>query len=394
MDFHWSPKQNAFRREVRAFLERELGAAPVGAGGESFIAIDEQWERAVAFSKKLAQRGWLAPAWPREYGGAGMGIMEQVIYNEEMAYHGAPIVNNPGVNMVGPTLIVAGSEEQKCEHLPRIMAVEEMWCQGYSEPSAGSDLASLQTRAVRDGDDFVLNGQKIWTTMGHRADWMVVLARTNPDAPKHRGISMLLLDMKSPGVSVRPLITMQDLRIVNEVFFENVRVSRRNLVGEENRGWYIGVTLLDFERSNVAGAARAKRSLDRLITYCRQGQFGSRLLDKPGVRPRLAELAIEIEVGRAISYRVASAQARGEIPSVAASTAKLYHSELGQRIANASLTIAGCHGTLMPTSAYPAPLDGRLPMNYMEAIPATIAAGSSEIQRNIIATRGLGLPRA
>ncbi|HWQ27478.1 MAG TPA: acyl-CoA dehydrogenase family protein, partial [Dehalococcoidia bacterium] len=233
MDFRDTPEEAAFRKEVCEFLDRELPDAlrnfdPREDPGALREGLRE-WR------KKLAARGWIAPAWPKEYGGAGLTVMQQFIMNEEFAEHRAPQVGGMGVSMVGPTLIVHGNEEQKKEHLPRILSGEVQWCQGFSEPGAGSDLASLQTRAVRDGDDYIINGQKIWTSGAHMADWMFMLARTDPDAPKHKGISYFLVDMKSPGITVRPLVNMAGSAAFNEVFFDNVRVPARNRVGEENR---------------------------------------------------------------------------------------------------------------------------------------------------------------
>ncbi|MFQ5880104.1 MAG: acyl-CoA dehydrogenase family protein [Dehalococcoidia bacterium] len=394
MDFRFSPQEGAFRQEVRTFLDREL-PPDWDADPYELTNDDQEWAFATAFLKKVGQRGWIAPHWPKEYGGAGLSVMEQLIYNEEMAYRRAPLVNVIGVRMLGPTLIVYGSEAQKRQHLPGIASSEVIWCQGYSEPGSGSDLASLQTRAVRDGDDYVINGQKIWTSYAHRAQWNFLLARTDPDAPKHRGISFFLLDMKTPGITIQPLVNMAGLHGFNQVFYDNVRIPKENLVGEENRGWYIGASLLDFERSNIAGAALARRDFEHLVQFCRQTKTNGRtLLEDPLVRHKLAEMAIEIEIGRFISYRVASIQARGQIPNMEASVAKLYHSELSQRLANTGLQIMGLYGQLRPESGRWARLQGRFAMSYMITVSNTIAAGTSEIQRNIIAARGLGLPRA
>src|SRR3989337_1869421 len=219
------------------------------------------------FQKKLARMGWLVPHWPKQYGGADMGIMEQLIMREETAYHRAPPPDIFGVSMLGPILIMYGSEKQKREHLPAIAAADVTWCQGYSEPEAGSDLASLKTRSVRDGDDYVINGQKIWTSNAHRADWMFFLGRTDQEAPKHKGISFFLTPMKVPGVSTRPLIRLAGQHGFNEVYFEDVRVPATNIVGEENRGWYVGAALLDFERSGIGSSAAARRSLPDLLAY-------------------------------------------------------------------------------------------------------------------------------
>ncbi|MCA9857968.1 MAG: acyl-CoA dehydrogenase family protein, partial [Dehalococcoidia bacterium] len=218
----------------------------------------------------LAANHWVAPQWPAEYGGGGLSSMEQFVLNQELARAGAPGVGGSGVSLLGPTLIVHGTEEQKQQYLPSILNASTVWAQGYSEPGAGSDLAGLQTRAIRDGDDFVINGQKIWTSGAHAADALFCLVRTDPAAPKHRGISFLLIeDINTPGITVRPLVNMAGRHYFNEVFFEDVRIPARNLVGEENRGWYVGMTLLDFERSNIGGAVSARRTLDRLIAEIR-----------------------------------------------------------------------------------------------------------------------------
>ncbi len=385
MRFTFTPEQEAFRQEVRAFLREAL--PPDWDGG---IGTDEEegFLGSREFMKKLAKRGWIAPAWPKEYGGAGMTIWEQAIYNEEMAYHRAPLTNLAAVGYLGPTLIMYGTEEQQREHLPGITSGEVVWCQGYSEPNAGSDLASLQTRAVIDGDDFVINGQKIWTSQAHYADWMFLLARTDPDAPKHKGISFLLVDMKTPGITIRPLINMANQKGFNEVFFENVRTPRRNLVGELNRGWYVGTTTLDFERSSLAGSAGNRRTLEELTAFVRETKAGR----QPVVRHRLADLWIELETSRLLSFRVLAMQERGLVPNYEASIVKTFNSEYTQRLARVGLNLLGLYGQLHPRSPY-AKLQGRFERQYLISVGSTIAGGTSEIQRNIIATRGLGLPR-
>ncbi|MEX2238003.1 MAG: acyl-CoA dehydrogenase family protein [Dehalococcoidia bacterium] len=386
MDFRFTDEEEDFRTEVRTFLDREL--RPEDESEPFDIRSEEMWQNAQGFMRKLAGRGWIAMHWPKEYGGKGATIMEQLIYNEELAYRRAPLVNQSGTNMVGPTLILYGSDEQKKQHLGGITSAEVIWSQGYSEPQAGSDLASLQTRAVRDGDDYVINGQKIWTTNAHRSQWMFLLARTDPEAPKHKGISFFLMDMASPGVEVRPLVNLAGQHGFNEVFFDNVRVPKENLVGEENRGWYVGVTLLDFERSNISGAASARRDFESLLGHI--GSNGHRVSEQ--LRHRLADMAIEIEVGRGMSYRVASIQNSGGIPNYEASMAKLYHSEVGVRLARLGTQVLGMHGGLRPESRH-TQLQGEFTLSYMTSLGGVIAAGTSEIQRGIIAGRGLGLPR-
>jgi alkylation response protein AidB-like acyl-CoA dehydrogenase len=391
MDFRFTAEEESFRQDVRSFLQQEL---PPDWDYDAYHEDDEGWRFSRAFVKKLAARGWITPAWPKEYGGMAAPYMHQLIMAEEMAYHSAPTAPIAmAIGFLGPSVITFGTEEQKKQHLPGITSGDVMWCQGYSEPNAGSDLASLQCRAVKDGDDYVINGQKTWSSGAHRADWCFFLARTDPEAPKHKGISYFLVDMKTPGITVQPLVNMAKLPGFNEVYFDNVRVPRSGLLGEENRGWYVAMATLDFERSNVAGAAAAKRNFERLVDYARDtGSDGRPLIREPGVRPKLAEMSIEIEVGRYISYRVASIQARGQIPNYEASVAKVYHSELSQRLARVGVNVLGLYGQLEPDSKW-SRLKGRFERTYITSLGATIAAGTSEVQRNVIATRGLGLPR-
>ncbi len=390
MDYRFTPEEEAFRTDVRDFLKEEL---PTDREEGEEEESDKGWEFRRQFHKKLAARGWLVPHWPKQYGGNDMGIMEQVVMREEMGYARAPLLDIFGVNMIGPVLMMYGTEEQKKQHLPSIASGEVMWCQGYSEPQSGSDLASLQMRAVRDGDDYVVNGQKIWTSNAHRADWIFMLARTDPDAPKHKGISFLLTPMSAPGISTRPLINLAGQHGFNEVFFEDVRVPVMNLVGEENRGWYVGAALLDFERSGIGSSASTRRNLDDLLGYVRESTGNGGSARQKTVRHRLAELVIETDVGRYLSYRVASMQARGEVPNYEASVAKGYLSELSQRVAGAGVNIMGLAGQVRPESQKWAKLQGRLTLLYMVTLGQTIAGGTTEIQKGIIATRGLGLPR-
>jgi alkylation response protein AidB-like acyl-CoA dehydrogenase len=391
MEFRDSTEEATFRKEVREFLQKELPNRFKGMG-DAGEGLAGQFEAMREWRQKLAQKGWIAPAWPKQYGGAGLPVMQQFMLNEEFAEAGTPNVGGFGVSMVGPTLIVHGSEEQKKEHLGRILSGEVLWCQGFSEPNSGSDLASLQTRAVRDGDDYVVNGQKIWTSLAQYAHWMFMLVRTDPEAPKHRGISYLLVDMKSPGVDVRPLVDLSNRKMFNEVYLDNVRVPARNLVGEENRGWYIATTTLDFERSSVGAAVGNRKAVEETIQFAREhaSQGDSTLIRNPVVRWELADRLVESHVARLMSYRVISMQARGLIPNYEASMTKLYASELTQRIANTAMKVIGLYGAIYGDFA---PRRGRWERGYLQSVGATIAAGTSEIQRNIIANRGLGLPR-
>ncbi len=390
MDFRFTPEEESFRSEIKSFLKQELGEGFRADG----YKINKDWSFEKSFVKKLAGRGWLTAAWPKEYGGLGLDVIKQTIFAEEMTYHNSPhfALTWCGVQLVGPTLMVYGSDEQKKEQLPLIASGERVWAQGFSEPNSGSDLASLQCQAVIDGDDFVINGEKIWTTGGHLADWMILLARTDPEAPKHRGISFFLLDMTAPGVTIHPLYDMANNHVINQEYFEDVRIPKRQLVGEMNRGWYVAAATLDFERSGIGWAARGRRSLDDLIAFCREAHWGGRrLIDDPIVRRRLTERYIECATSRYISYRVASMQAQGEIPNMEASMAKMFGSEMQQRIALTGVDIFSLYGQLMDSGR--APLHGEFPQDYLASVPDTIESGSSEIQRNIIATRGLGLPR-
>ncbi|MPZ98949.1 MAG: hypothetical protein GEU80_06335 [Dehalococcoidia bacterium] len=399
MDWKDDAEQAAFRQQVRTVIEERLP--------ERYRRGEGEWERdrrsedasardaAKAWGDALAEQGWFAPHWPKEYGGANLSPMEQFIFNQEMASHGAPGVGGQGVKQLGPTLIVHGTPEQKAEHLPKILSGEVDWRQGYSEPGAGSDLASLQTRAIRDGDDFVINGQKIWTSLAHVADWLYVLTRTDPDAPKHRGISFLLVDKATPGISIRPLVDMSYRHHFNEVFFEDVRVPARNLVGDENRGWYVGMTLLDFERSNITGAVSSRRTLDGLREYLKteDGQSKSAVGRTEPLRGEIADRYIETDVMFNFSFRIISMQNRGLIPNYEASTSKLFASELNQRVARTGTRVFGLYSNILDRADARAPLQSDFTRTYLSSVSATIAAGTSEIQRNIIATRGLGLPR-
>lgn len=390
LDFHFDAEDEAFRHEVRAFLSRELSPDWVGHVGE---LQPEDFELDLTIRRKLADRGWLALAWPKDYGGGGANVLRQMIYNEEMTYARSPGRDYQGVGMIGPSIMVNGTDVQKAEHLGRIARGQVIWCQGFSEPGSGSDLASLQTRAVREGDDFVINGQKVWTSSAHRAQWCHILTRTDSDAPKHRGITYFLLDMNTPGIEVRPLINMADGHGFNEVYFNDVRVPARNMLGEENRGWYAATTTLDFERSSVGLSAGVRRMLDDAIAFFRDLRSTRQTpIDNPVMQHKLAELVIQTQVSRLHSYGIAWRQFNGELPNKEASMAKLFGSELSQRVAAVLMEALGPYGVLRQDSRR-APMTGLVWKSYLSSRSSTIAAGTSEIQRNIIATRGLGLPR-
>ena len=389
MDFRFSESEEKFRGELTSWLNRELASRP----GDDEDNSDSSWDFNLVMRKKMAEKGWLTMAWPEEYGGQSASHMMQVIFSEEMSYNRAPGRDVFGTRMMAPTLMIHGTEEQKKQFLPPVSRGDVQWCQGYSEPESGSDLASLQTRAVEDGDDFVVNGTKIWTSSAHRADHIMVLTRTDPDAPKHRGISFLLCDMNTPGITVNPIINMADDHGFNMVTFEDVRIPKKNLVGEQNRGWYVGATLLDFERSGVDYSAGAKKTLEELVDFAKNNKKnGTLIADDPVMRNRFADLAIEVEVSKLISYNIAWMQSQGLVPNKEASMGKVLGTELQQHVSYTGMQMLGMHGQLGPGSSH-APLKGRIEHMYLTDVSQTIQAGTSEINRNIIATRGLGLPR-
>ncbi len=337
--------------------------------------------------------GWVGISWPKEYGGRGASFIQQVIFDEEYFRAHAPILpGHSALNLLGPTLIQLGTEAQKQKHLQRILAGEERWCQGFSEPGAGGDLASLRTRAIDAGDHFVVNGQKVWTSGAHFADWCFLLVRTNPDAPKHHGISYLLVDMKTPGITVRPLVLLNKHRHFNEVFFDDVKVPKENLVGTLNEGWKVAITTLMFERGGAGGRDHAGQ-IARLTELAKQ--FPSR--QEPAwrdshVRQQLAQLAIDAQALKVTRLRGLTRRLRGDAPGPEGSILKLFGSELATRIADFSGSLLGPYATLeVPTETVPdAP---RWTNRVLGSRQYTIAGGTSEIQRNIIGERVLGLPK-
>ena len=387
MDFRFTAEEEAFRREVREFLKKEWTLGSVS------IEDPEVFAEARRFEKRMADRGWRTMHWPKEYGGQGASHMMQIILREEMSYVGARILDGQGVHMIGPCIMVHGTEEQKKRFLPPIAKCEVIWAQGFSEPNAGSDLAGLQLKAVKDGDDYILNGQKTWTSAGTVGDWVHVLARTDANAPKHRGISYFLVEMKSPGISIMPIVNMAGMAGFTDTYFDNVRVPKDQMLGEENRGWYIAMTTLAFERSSISFAAESARTLEELIAWAKETKRdGTPLIADPLIRHKLAEMAIEIEVARLINYHVAWMQQRGLIPNYQASVAKTFGTELHQRLANTGMQLLGLYGALDEKSKW-AQLKGKIEYLYLWTVGETIYAGSNEIQRSIIAQRGLGLPR-
>ena len=389
MLFHDAPEHAAFRAELRTFLARELPAEDWDMVNDRDQISPEQAAFTSAFRKKLAQQGWLTMGWPTEFGGAGASYMTQTVYMEEMSSAGAPGAYDQGVWLAGPALMMHGTKEQQQRWLPPMRTADVHWCQLFSEPGAGSDLASLQTRAVRDGDEYVLNGQKIWTSGAQDADWGILLARTDPEAPKHRGISYFMLNMRTPGVTVRPLINMMGSEHFTEVFLDDVRVPLDCLIGEENRGWYIATTTLDQERSSINRVVMTRSTLHGLIDWVKRQPA---IRARTEVRHELAERAMEFEIARWLCYRVAQMQSEGKVPNSEASVSKVFGTELQRQMGVTGMRVLGMAGQVEPPSRY-APLKGRVERWALAAPSYTIAGGTSEVNRNIIATRGLGLPR-
>ncbi len=390
MDFGFTPEQEALKKEVTEWCEQVMTPeriAKIESQGELMNAHDPE------LYEDMGKKGWLGLQWPKEYGGSGFGHLEMGIFNEVVGYYRVPMAGyGLTVNIVGNSIITYGSEKLKKEFLPRIASGEILFCQGFSEPNSGSDLASLQTRAVQDGDEYVINGQKIFTTNAHFSDYVFLATRTDPNVPKHKGLSIFLVDMKSPGLSVRPLYTLGGGR-VNETFFEDVRVSADYMLGEKNRGWYHMTTTLDFERSGLTTIGACRRALEDILNYAKNVKInGKSLTSDPLIRQKLARLETELCMSRLLSYRVASMQHRGIIPNHEASMCKAYGGELAQRIAHVGTQIMGLYGQLQMGSKY-APAQGRIEAMFRQTVAHTIAGGTNEVQRLIISGRGLGLPR-
>jgi alkylation response protein AidB-like acyl-CoA dehydrogenase len=388
MEFGFTPEQERLRREIRDFVESEL------AQGTFDVAVN-QWVRGYSpeFSRKVAERGWIGLTWPREYGGGGLGDIERLVYSEEMLRYGAPVSFHwMGERQIGQALLACGTEEQRREFLPRITRAEISFCLLFSEPEAGTDLASVKTRARETEDGFILDGQKVWTSGGHHADYGWLLARTDPDVPKHKGISEFILDMTLPGVTVRPLIDMTGGQHVNEVFFDSVLVPKNTLVGQKNGGWKQLMAQIDHERSGMERVMGNYAVLTGLLDYCRTTRRDGELLsDKPLIRNRLAQLATEFEVGRLLVYRVAWLLGEGRSPTYEAALAKVCGTEFQQRLTRFATEILGLHGQVLPGSDC-APFGGIAAWDYSVSLSYTLQGGTSETMRNIVAMRGLGLP--
>ncbi len=395
MDLNFTSEEEAFRRQVRAWLDDNLPTSGLRGFDRNADRDQSTLNRLKAWQRRVQEAGYLALAWPKEYGGQAMDPVRQSIVNEEMVRAKAPaLIGGMGIAMVGPTLISWGDDEQKTRYLPKILAAEEIWCQGYSEPGAGSDLASLRTRAILEGDEFVVNGQKVWTSNAHFADMMFCLVRTDPDAPKHRGISYVLIDMKTPGITVKPLVQMTGERGFNEVFFDNVRVPRQNLVGKLNEGWMVANATLFHERNMLGSTTTTRMLLNRLKALAASTMRGGRpLAQDPVFRQRLADLEIRVEAMNYHMLRQLTDSIRGRNPGLGAWVNKLVGTELNHDLATAAMEAMGDYATLARDDRHA--LDrGFWPYEWMFSLGLVIGGGTSHIQKNIIAERGLKLPKS
>ena len=397
MDFRFSEAEKRFRAEVEEFILQEMPPAYADKdlywpGGYGAIGEFEVRDPVVdKFQAKMGERGWLTMAWPKEYGGEGRSFVEQAIFFERISYHGAPGMDVSTL-ISGPTILRFGSDELKREWIPRIVKGNLKFWLAYSEPNAGSDLAAIQARAIVDGDDLIVNGQKIWGSGAHVADcgWMV--ARTDMDAPPYKGTSLFIVDNKSPGITIRPIVNIDGFHSFNEVFFDNVRVPKKNVVGDMNMGFYYLMVALDFERLVISMGGFRHRFED-LLNYARNTRRNGKLLSEDArVRARLSQLAIEIEIAYLLYYKTAWMMDNNLFPNIEASEIKLITTLLSRKLADAGMEIMGQQAQLWPGSSH-APLNGRFAVGYLDSISAVIGAGTSEIQRNILAQRGLGLKR-
>ena len=397
MDFALTPEQQSFRDEVRDWLGKNLPADWVARLRQgSDVPRPEAYRFLSDWQRRMYEAGFVGITWPKEYGGRGLSFMEEMILQEEMALHKAPpVLNILAIGMAGPTIIAYGTEEQKKRYPAKMLSCEEIWCQGYSEPNAGSDLAALQTRAVKDGEHYVVNGQKVWTSLAHVADWMMLLARTDPDAPRHKGITYFLVDMHSPGITVKPLKQLTGDEEFNEVYFDNVRVHDSQILGGLNNGWAVGMTTLMYERLALGFGlqVRLRIALDGLVELARHTtKNGAPVTRDPVVRQKLAQLWIDTEVFKYTGARAITKLLKGELPGPEASTGKIMWVEGHQRLQELAMEIQGPYSQIMKGSPW-AVAEGLWQHTFLRSRANSIEGGTTEIQRNIIGERVLGLPK-
>ena len=397
MELTPTPEQRSFRDEVRAWLRGNMPRQwTARLAASSDVPRAEAYDLLRDWQRRLHAAGFIGLTWPREYGGRGLTFMEEMILAEEMALAKAPpVLNILGIGMAGPTIIAYGTEEQKKRYLPKILSADEIWCQGYSEPNAGSDLASLQTRAARDGRYYVVDGQKVWTSLAHTSEWMMLLARTDPDAPRHKGITYFLLDMHLPGVTVKPLRQITGDAEFNEVFFDGVRVHDSQVLGGVNNGWAVGMTTLMYERLALGFGLqmRLRIALDGLIEMARRAEKAGHAVTKdPVLRQKIAQLWIDTECLKYTGARAITRLLKGEMPGPEASTGKMGWVETHQRLQELAMELQGPYAQLGRGSMWA--VDGGVwQHSFLRSRANSIEGGTTEIQKNIIGERVLGLPK-
>ena len=391
MDFRFTEEEEAFRKEVQAWLKQEIPQRWYDLGPGVWEETDENWAISCEFQKKLGARGWLAPGFPKKYGGAELSVGKQLILSEELSRADAPVSVETAiaVGWVAPTILLFGNDEQKGKYVTGLAKGELKFCLGYSEPNAGSDLAAMQSSAIEEDDGFVVNGNKIWTSYAHYADYCWLAARTDPNAArKYEGVSMLIVDMKSPGITVRPIINILERHSFNEVFFDNVKVPKKNLVGEKNKGWYELMIALDHERSPSGGAAGLGRLLQLFVDFAKKRNIHK----DPRIRQKIAGIAVEMEVAKCLAYRVAWMYGKGLQPNYEASITMMFSSEVLRHQAEVGMAVLGPYAHLARDSKWNVEV-GAIERLCLSCLSIGIGGGTNEIQRNIVAQRGLGLPR-
>jgi len=395
VDFTLTPDQEALRKRVRAWLSANI-PDDWKKFGLSEVPRPEAYDFLRKWQKALHDAGFIGLTWPKEYGGQGLTFVEEMVLQEEMALQKAPpVLNILGVGMAGPTIVACGTEEQKKRYPAKILSCEEIWCQGYSEPNSGSDLASLQTRAVKDGEYWVINGQKVWTSLAHVSDRMMLLARTDPNAPRHKGITYFLLDMRLPGVTVKPLKQITGDPEFNEVFFDNVRVHESEILGGLNNGWQVGLTTLMYERLALGFGlqVRLRIALDGLIELARRMEKEGRVLTKdPVMRQKIAQLWIDTECLKYLGARAITKLLKGEIPGPEASIGKMIWVETHQKLQELAMEIEGPYSQLVRGSDW-AVESGVWQYTFLRSRANSIEGGTTEVQKNIIGERILSLPK-
>jgi len=392
MQFTLSQEDQAFRQEVRQFLAEEV--VPLWRqrvrSRTTALSIEETKAIRRQLAAMTAEKGWLAMSWPEEYGGSNVSHTRSMIFEEEVAYVGAPVRDMLGISLVGTILMRFGTEEQRQRHLPPMARGEVFWCEGLSEPGAGSDLAGIQTRAVEDGDDWIVNGQKIWTSGAHSADWIFMLLRTDPTVEKHGGISVFLADLKTPGITLRPILDMNGQHLWNEVFFDDVRLPGDSLVGGKNQAWPIMGAVLNVERVSLLNVmASARHCFEDTVTFLKENRLEA--LENPAIQRRLSQQLVEFNVTRGLQYQVAWMEDHGLDCTAPASVYKILSGNCLRHVTDLAMELLGHHGLLLANS-YRVPLEGRVPAMYLDSYGWSVGGGTHEIQRNIIARRGLGLP--